>query len=536
VISVLHHSSDAFALNGMNHFLEKYGLSATFNDKSPVISVVYGDAESVRSEFTVRIADGKVKKCPSGWITFAGEKAPIFEVPKKTPGGRALVIFTDGKRKFPCASVKKGTITIGFDLFSEVGHVLSGSLEGYWSGLSLQEKKEVSKTPTVDLYEKILFDALVIVCRESGVPLVHKSFWPDGKKFAVCLTHDVDEIRKTYQHITRPLKLMKNGDLRGIRGQITSMKHKIQGNEPYWTFDELMAIEKKLGVKSTFFFLRETAPVKLHDPKTWKHYGRRYDFCNEKICRVIENLRSGGWEVGLHGSYESYKKPDMLKEEKSMLEGILKERVNGTRQHNLNLQIPETFLHHEKIGFEYDTSLGHKDSTGFRWGTCFPFHPVNEYEKKGMKLLEIPLSVMDIVLFSTKDHWKTLTGIESEVEKYGGALTLLWHHTVFNEHDFPGWGAVYEKIVRVSNERGAWVTNCREICNWWKRREKTKVSSSFSEGRLMIKASPAGQEHFIKIYKMGKGKIAVKGGKVVREDNKSVTIKTLGRAEVILGC
>ncbi|GAH60430.1 unnamed protein product, partial [marine sediment metagenome] len=30
----------------------------------------------------------------------------------------------------------------------------------------------------------------------------YKTMWPDNKRFAVCLTHDVDRVKKTYQYIT----------------------------------------------------------------------------------------------------------------------------------------------------------------------------------------------------------------------------------------------------------------------------------------------------------------------------------------------
>ena len=44
--------------------------------------------------------------------------------------------------------------------------------------------------------------------------------WPDNKRFAVCLTHDVDRIKKTYQYITKS----KNGNIRQIRQLFTSGK------------------------------------------------------------------------------------------------------------------------------------------------------------------------------------------------------------------------------------------------------------------------------------------------------------------------
>ena len=61
-------------------------------------------------------------------------------------------------------------------------------------------------------------------------------------KFAVCLTHDVDELRKKYQYVTRSVRFLKCGNIRGIKNEILSLFEKLRGREPYWTFEELSLI------------------------------------------------------------------------------------------------------------------------------------------------------------------------------------------------------------------------------------------------------------------------------------------------------
>ena len=155
---------------------------------------------------------------------------------------------------------------------------------------------------------------------------------------------------------------------------------------------------------------------------------------------------------------------------KEELEEVLEAKVYGIRQHNLNLDIPNTWKLHEKIGLEYDTTLGFNEFVGFRWGTCFPFYPLDRETAKPLSLLEIPLIIEDIALFSYNNPWEVCMDIINTVEKYNGVLTILWHHSVFNDIEYPRWREVYEKIIKVCKEKNAWVTNAYEVAKWWKKR------------------------------------------------------------------
>jgi len=308
---------------------------------------------------------------------------------------------------------------------------------------------------------------------EKRILIPRRVLWPEGKRFAICLTHDVDELHKTYQYVTNSIRNIKKGDIIGLKREFLSFLRKIRGEEPYWTFENIMKLEQKLGVKSTFFFLNEQGKVRLLDRSTWRHYGRRYDITDKNVVEMIRTLHSEGWEIGLHGSFYSYKDPNKLREEKEMLESILGAKVEGIRQHNLNLEIPQTWQIHEKLGFEYDSTLGFNDRVGFRWGICYPFHPVDG-EGRPLKLLEIPLAIEDIALFRYDNPWAVCMKMIEEVERKGGVLTVLWHHSVFNELEFPGWAEIYEKLIRVCKEKGAWITTAGEIAKWWKMQEGNK--------------------------------------------------------------
>jgi hypothetical protein len=77
-----------------------------------------------------------------------------------------------------------------------------------------------------------------------------------GKEFCVCISHDVDRVKKTFQFLTHCLRNLKNRDMRSAIYQVKSLTQRAH----YWMFEKIMEIEEKLGVRSTFFFLNETYP------------------------------------------------------------------------------------------------------------------------------------------------------------------------------------------------------------------------------------------------------------------------------------
>ena len=142
-----------------------------------------------------------------------------------------------------------------------------------------------------------------------------KTRWPQGKKFAVCITHDVDRVKKTYQYFTRFVRFLSHFQILGAINEIQNgfLLFKNIKKNPYWGFERIIEIENKYNVKSTFFFLNESGKVDLFHPKDWKLYLGRYSINDPEIVKIIISLASNGWEIGLHGSYNSFLNKNLLK-------------------------------------------------------------------------------------------------------------------------------------------------------------------------------------------------------------------------------
>lgn len=276
-----------------------------------------------------------------------------------------------------------------------------------------------------------------------------KPQYPGNKKFALCLTHDIDAVN---------YKLLRVGKLYSQKKYTLSQAlkmslNKISNNHNFlWNFEDIMNIEEKHGGKSTFYFLALEKGDKDHT----------YDII--RLKGELKKIKARGWEVGLHGGHTAYNDFNQLIKEKKRLENALGRTVIGYRNHYIKFKIPETWELLQKAGFKYDTTLGFPGKVGFRNGMCHPFKPYNLDSGKKIDIIELPLNIMDgsfdeHMKLSMEESWQLSKQLIDAAAKYSGVLTLVWHNSyMINE-----WLELYEKILSYSNEKGAWLTSGEEI-------------------------------------------------------------------------
>lgn len=276
----------------------------------------------------------------------------------------------------------------------------------------------------------------------------------DEYEFALCLTHDVDRPFKTFQ---APYYALQERDPSHLRSLLSDER-------PYWQFEEVMSLEDDLGVRSSFYFLNEKRLWEkgLREwlrPKSWKLYGGRYRIEDERIANVIRDLDRGGWEVGIHGSYETYDDRERLRWEKETLERVLGKEILGGRQHYLRLKRPTTWEHYRAIGLKYDTTLGSNGGYGFdgRYDVLRPFND---------EFVVFPLTAMERPLLesagSTEAALRECNRLLDEAAANDAVMTVLWHPRYFNESEFPGYRELYVELIEGAQDRGGWVGPCGE--------------------------------------------------------------------------
>lgn len=262
----------------------------------------------------------------------------------------------------------------------------------------------------------------------------------------VCLSHDIDRIYKSYQYLTKPLKALKEGNISLFIKRLFSPFYE---RNPYWGFDKIIEIESRYEVKSTFFILNESIKVNWFKPSTYILALGRYKIIDERLVDMIHYLSQNGWEIGVHGSYNSYKDLELLRKEKCELENMLGHSVIGIRQHYLNLE-ENTWQLQFEAGFLYDSSFGYNEDIGYKDNRTKPFFPLNNSD-----FCVIPMVIMDSPFVNSKDKWRRLDEICDQCESDNGYLVINFHTNTFNELDFPYVASDYESIIRKLKKKNA---------------------------------------------------------------------------------
>src|SRR5690606_36986346 len=116
-------------------------------------------------------------------------------------------------------------------------------------------------------------------------------------------------------------------------------------------------------------------------------------FFQEKIREVSK------WaEIGIHPSYASNSHSDKLKIEIQRLENISGQKITKSRQHFIQLNLPETYQKLIQHGIEEDYTMAYADETGFRAGTCTPFFWYDLSKDEKTELKAHSFCAMDVTL------------------------------------------------------------------------------------------------------------------------------------------
>ncbi|MGA1822209.1 MAG: polysaccharide deacetylase family protein [Thermoplasmatota archaeon] len=275
--------------------------------------------------------------------------------------------------------------------------------------------------------------------------------YPGGREFAVCLTHDIDNLMiSTRRGIYNSLENISGGD---ISGAFHSMKRSMsRRTNPLFNFGEIMDLEEKYGARSTFFFL------------CLNKGERDFNYEISEIGSELKSISERGFEIALHGSHFAYKSKRRIADEKRKLEKAAVTSITGYRNHFLRFIYPDTWDHLERSDFKYDSTMAYSNTVGWKNGTCHPFHPFDRNKGEFLKIWEIPLAVMDRTLIGRLglDHDNSLSLVDQlidRVRELNGVLTINWHNSEFSNEN----GPLYGQILEMANSKGAWMTSASDL-------------------------------------------------------------------------
>ena len=253
------------------------------------------------------------------------------------------------------------------------------------------------------------------------------------RKSRVFLTHDIDSVYGAVKEDGRySLDNM-------LPGQIIRLIYNATLGTPDWlNMDKIMKIEDELGFKSTFYWLL----VK-------NKQNSDYDFHSPAITKVFNEVKSKGWECGIHKSMGESSFTNEIKTYRS--------QPLGNRFHFLKFTLPAGYDLIEQNDLKLDTSLGFSPAFGLRNSFGQPFVPFNLKEDRPYHFVEAPQIMMDRTFFnlnmSAAEAKKKLFDFV-ERNKYNCVFTINWHNNFFTELKYKGYLQLYKDILAGFKEMG----------------------------------------------------------------------------------
>ncbi len=312
-----------------------------------------------------------------------------------------------------------------------------------------------------------------------GLPMVSLAPWPQGRPFALLLSHDVDQIydRELWRVLADLNHLQKvlRGRERGAAGEVFQriVRAVARPKHALADFRRILELESRRGFRSTFFVL---------DDPYWSRYGARFRLGDRAVGDVVRLVRDAGCEVGYHGGYYSFNDPGKYARGRRRFTDLFGEEPRGIRNHYLRFSYPETWRAQAEAGFRYDSTLGYRHLPGFRAGVTHPFMTYDREREESLDLVELPLAVMDTSLFrylalTEGEAVAAASATVDEARRYGGLVTLLWHNNFFNEPEYRDWEGAYVRLLDELYGSAPYCATGGEISRWWRDRRDVVVDA-----------------------------------------------------------
>ncbi len=213
--------------------------------------------------------------------------------------------------------------------------------------------------------------------------------------------------------------------------------------DPFDTYSLQFNLQKKYNIDVKYFVL--LGDYGLND--------KNLSYSNSNVISLVKRLADLAL-VGVHPSFGSNAEISVLQKEIARLEDIQKREVFFSRQHFLQLSLPETYKRLISLGITEDFTMGYASELGFRAGIASPFSFYDLDMEQTLSIKVYPFAITDDILkfnlqLSPEDVNSEIAELVESVKSINGTLISVWHNDTFSNFGvWEGWKNVYEDMIK----------------------------------------------------------------------------------------
>lgn len=265
-------------------------------------------------------------------------------------------------------------------------------------------------------------------------------------QFRFLPTYDIDQ---AWSYLHKSLFRNWGGTAKDVvRGKISNLKERYQTRkqkqkDPFDAYDWMDELHKKYDLRPLYFF---------HVAKQNGRYDKNI-LPDDPYMQELIRLHSDKYPIGVHPSWQSGDKPELVYSETHTLEKITSKKITSSRQHYIRLTLPLTFRILIEAGITDDYSMGYGSINGFRASVASSFYWYDLEKEEKTNLLLHPFCFMEAnsffeQKFSSQQALNEMRHYYNVIKSVNGTMITIWHNSFLGtEKLFKGWKEMYEQFI-----------------------------------------------------------------------------------------
>ena len=312
--------------------------------------------------------------------------------------------------------------------------------------------------------------------------------WPDGRRWAAALSHDLDVV-DWWPAFTalRLAELANRGEIARAASVALSAARSVARPVVWNAIEELLQAEANHEVRSSWFVLCGSPTL-----ATARAGDLTYRPESPATRRILAAVSAARHEVGLHGSFVTSEDHAQFVAQRARLASIIGGDVAGVRQHYLRLRASSTPQGMAGAGFTYDSTYGFADRNGFRLGVAdvVPLWDAEKLARVGVD--EAPFTWMDRALSKYQSVEDPMVWIDDALaladacSAVEGMWVGIWHPNLATPLGFPGAVAAYARLLAELRRREPYIAPIGELVAWRRARRALRASALTPDGDVVL--------------------------------------------------